>query len=87
MELIREEQVDIVIDLYEAELQYPVISTIVTHEKGQDLSTFVSMMLTDIEGFNMGMEFSPKSLHGLSHREIGDHSDAISLLFEAPEPR
>ena len=37
-------------------------------------------------GFNMGMEFSPKNLHGLSHREIGDHSDAISLLFEAPEP-
>ena len=34
----------------------------------------------------MGMEFSPKNLHGLSHREIGDHSDAISLLFEAPEP-
>ncbi len=86
MELIRNEKVDIVIDLHEAELQYPVISTIVTHEKGQDLSTFVSMMLTDMEGFNMGMEFSPKSLHGLSHREIGDYSGAISLLFEAPEP-
>ena len=86
MELIRKENVDIVIDLHEAELQYPVISTIVTHEDGQDLATFVSMMLTDLEGFKMGMEFSPKSLHGLSHREIGDFSDAISLLFEAPEP-
>jgi hypothetical protein len=86
MELIRKEKVDIFIDLHEAELQYPVISTIVTHEKGQELATFVSMMLTDTEGFNMGMEFSPKNLHGLSHREIGDFSDAISLLFEAPEP-
>ena len=86
MELIRKEKVDIFIDLHEAELQYPVISTIVTHEDGQELATFVSMMLTDMEGFNMGTEFSPKNLHGLSHREVGDYSDAISLLFEAPEP-
>ncbi|MEK6756945.1 MAG: succinylglutamate desuccinylase/aspartoacylase family protein [Bacteroidota bacterium] len=86
METIRKEKVDIVIDLHEAELQYPVISTIVAHEKGQELATFVSMTLTDMEGFKMGMEFSPKNLHGLSHREIGDYSDAISLLFEAPEP-
>jgi hypothetical protein len=86
MELIRKEKVDIFIDLHEAELQYPVISTIVTHESGQELATFVSMMLVDFEGFNMGTEFSPKNLHGLSHREVGDHSDAISLLFEAPEP-
>lgn len=86
MELIRKEKVDIFIDLHEAELQYPVISTIVTHEDGQELATFVLMMLTDMEGFNMGTEFSPKNLHGLSHREVGDYSDAISLLFEAPEP-
>jgi hypothetical protein len=86
MELIRQENVDIYIDLHEAELQYPVISTIVAHDKGEDLAAFVSMMLTDMEGFGMGMEYSPKSLHGLSHREVGDYSDAVSLLFEAPEP-
>jgi hypothetical protein len=86
MELIRKEKVDVFIDLHEAELQYPVISTIVSHESGLELATFVSMLLTDQEGFNMGMEYSPKNLHGLSHREVGDFSDAISLLFEAPEP-
>ena len=86
MEMIRKEKVDIVIDLHEAELQYPVINTIVAHEKGEELATMISMTLTDMEGFKMGVEFSPKNLHGLSHREIGDHSDAISLLFEAPEP-
>ncbi len=86
MEMIRKEKVDVVIDLHEAELQYPVINTIVTHEKGQDLATLVSMMIADMEGFSLGTEFSPKTLHGLSHREIGDYSDAISLLFEAPEP-
>jgi hypothetical protein len=86
MELIKREKVDIAIDLHEAELQYPVISTIVTHQRGQDMASMVSMMLTDMEGFKIGTEFSPRTLHGLSHREIGDHSPAVSLLFEAPEP-
>jgi len=86
MELIKREKVDIEIDLHEAELQYPVINTIVTHQRGQDMATMVSMTLTDMEGFKIGTEFSPRTLHGLSHREVGDHSNAISLLFEAPEP-
>jgi predicted deacylase len=85
-QLIRQEQVDIVIDLHEAELQYPVISTIVAHEKGQDLAALASMVISGTEGFNIGMEYSPPALHGLSHREIGDHTQAISLLLEAPEP-
>jgi len=86
MELIRREKVDVAIDLHEAELQYPVINTIVTHQKGQEFATMVSMTLSDLEGFKIGTEFSPVNLHGLSHREIGDHSQAVSLLFEAPEP-
>ncbi len=85
MELIRQEGVDVFIDLHEAELQYPVISTIVAHDRGEELAAYVSMMLSDME-FNIGMEYSPPTLHGLSHREVGDFSDAASLLFEAPEP-
>ena len=85
-QLIRKEKVDIVIDLHEAELQYPVISTIVAHEKGQDLAALASMMISGTAGFSIGMEYSPPALHGLSHREIGDHTQAISLLLEAPEP-
>jgi len=84
-QLIKEEKVDIVIDLHEAELQYPVISTIVAHQKGQDLAALASMMIS-AEEFNIGMENSPKALRGLSHREIGDNTGAISLLFETPEP-
>ncbi len=86
IEMIRREGVDILVDLHEAELQYPVISTIVAHERGRELATITSMMLSDNEGFTIGTEFSPKNLHGLSHREVGDFSNAISLLVEAPEP-
>ena len=35
IKLIDAEKIDIVIDLHEAELQYPVISAIVAHQKGQ----------------------------------------------------
>lgn len=86
IQLIREENIAIAIDLHEAELQYPVISTIVAHDKGQDLAAMSSMMISGMEGFDIGMENSPYALRGLSHREIGDHTDAISLLLEAPEP-
>jgi len=86
IQLIKKENVDIAIDLHEAELQYPVISTIVAHQNGQDLAAMASMMISGTEGFDIGMENSPQALHGLSHREIGDHTEAISLLLEAPEP-
>ena len=86
IELIRREKVDIAIDFHEAELQYPVISTIVAHEKGADLAAAASMFISSVEGFAIGVENSPKALRGLSHREIGDATGAISLLLEAPEP-
>jgi hypothetical protein len=85
-ELIRREKIDIEIDLHEAELQYPVISTIVAHQKGGDLAAMASMVISSNDGFAIGIESSPPALRGLSHREIGDHTDAISLLLEAPEP-
>jgi len=87
MELIKQEEVGLFIDLHEAELEYPVISTIVAHQNAQEVAAMASMMLTAFEFKRpIGMEFSPPSLHGLSHREVGDHSDALSLLFESPEP-
>ena len=86
IKLIDAEKIDIVIDLHEAELQYPVISAIVAHQKGADLAAMASMMISGSEGFEIGVEYSPEALHGLSHREIGDHTGAISLLLEAPEP-
>jgi hypothetical protein len=44
------------------------------------------MFISSMEGFAIGVENSPKALRGLSHREIGDATEAMSLLLEAPEP-
>lgn len=85
--VIEAEKVDLFIDYHEAELEYPVISTIVAHEKATSVACMAAMVLSD-EEFNrpIGMEYSPKALHGLSHREVGDHTEAASLLFETPQP-
>jgi len=83
--LINQEGVELFIDLHTAELEYSVNNCIVTHERGQDIASMAAMTLT-FEQFEypIGVEFSPPALRGLSHREVGDHTDAISLLFEAP---
>lgn len=87
MRLIEAGGVDMTLDFHEAELEYTVENTIVVHEKGQAVGAMVSMMLTS-QTFDVpvGMEFSPVALHGLSHREVGDYSDAASYLVEVAEP-
>ncbi len=87
MEMIRNEGIDYTLDYHEAELEYSVENTLVAHDKGFDVASMVSMTLT-AETFDvpMGMEFSPAALRGLSHRDIGDHSDATSFLVEVAEP-
>ena len=85
--VIEEEEVDLFIDYHEAELEYPVISTIVAHQEAANFACMTSMILTAGEFRRpIGMEYSPKTLHGLSHREVGDHTRAVSVLFETPEP-
>jgi len=87
MRLIEQEGVNFTIDFHEAELEYAVENTIVVHQKGEGVAALTSMMLTaGVFDVAIGMEKSPVALHGLSHREIGDHSDAVSYLFEVAEP-
>lgn len=87
MQMINTEGVNLTIDFHEAELEYAVENTIVTHQNGYEVAAMTSMMLTS-QTFDVpiGMEFSPVALHGLSHREIGDHSNAVPYLIEVAEP-
>ena len=85
VELIRREHVDLGIDLHEAAPEYPVLNTIVTHEKAQDLGALVKMNM-EAQGITIGLEASPKNLHGLSHREWGDHTSAWAALMETTQP-
>lgn len=85
MQIVREEKVDWVVDCHGAELLYPVTNCIVTPSSGAAIAQFAAINLTASE-FEVHVEPSPPKFHGLSHREIGDHSDAIPFLLESPDP-
>jgi predicted deacylase len=84
-ELIRREKIDMTIDVHEASLGYPVVSTYVCHQRADEMCMMASMVLS-AEQFPMKTETSPKSLRGLTHREIGDFTDSFAVLMETPEP-
>ncbi len=84
-ELIRREKIDMTIDVHEASLGYPVVSTYVCHQRAEEMCMMASMVLSG-SLFPMKTETSPKSLRGLTHREVGDFTPSFAVLMETPEP-
>lgn len=84
-ELVKKEKVNLVIDLHEASPEYPVINAVVAHEKAMPLASAVVMNL-DLRGIKIGLEPSPQNLRGLTHRELGDHTEALAVLMETTNP-
>lgn len=85
-QLVKKEKVDITIDMHEAEPMYPVINTIVAHPRAMDIAVLAAMELSAFEGIAIGTEISPENLRGLSHRELGDHTETLSLILETCNP-
>ena len=85
MELIREEKVDLGIDLHESAPEYPVINAIVFHDASAELAAMAQMSLQS-EGLEFRLEASPPNLRGLSHREWGDTAGIKAVLIETPNP-
>jgi hypothetical protein len=79
--LVREERVDVVVDLHEASPEYPVVNAIVAHERAMPVASAAVLNL-EFDDITIGLEPSPKNLRGLSHREIGDATGAMSMLCE-----
>ena len=86
MQIMREEKVDMAIDVHGAETMFPVTNCIVAPEKSIRIATMTSLTVKAREGFDNHVEPSPSGFRGLSHREIGDHSDTMPFLLEAPLP-
>lgn len=85
MELIRQEEIDLSIDLHEASPEYPVINAMVAHEDAMDLAVEAALFL-EFEGIQIAVEPSPANLRGLSHREWGDATDTKAILIESANP-
>ncbi len=86
MELLRNHKVDLAIDLHGAETMFPVTNCIVAPEKSMRIATLAALTVKAVEGFESHVESSPEKFRGLSHREIGDYSDTLPFLLEAPIP-
>lgn len=84
-EIIRTEKVDLVFDLHEAYPEYPVVNVLVAHERAMEIATMASLEL-QMRGIKVNLMVSPKNLHGLTHREIGDHTTALAVLAETANP-
>ncbi|MFA6621671.1 MAG: succinylglutamate desuccinylase/aspartoacylase family protein [Candidatus Caldatribacteriota bacterium] len=81
MELIRQEECDLSIDLHEASPEYPVINAIVAHEDAADMASMAILDL-QMENLEYNLEISPPSFRGLTHREWGDYSETLAILME-----
>jgi predicted deacylase len=86
MQIMKNESVDIAIDIHGAETMFPVTNCIVAPQKSMRIALMTSLTVKAMEGFDNHVEPSPSGFRGLSHREIGDYSDALPFLLEAPIP-
>ncbi len=85
MEIIWEEDVDVVIDIHEARPINPIVNCILAHPNAMEVASMAVMELGAID-VPIRLEPSPERLRGITHREIGDHSDAQPFILEAPNP-
>jgi hypothetical protein len=83
--LAARERVDLAIDLHEASPEYPVVNTMVAHERAMDVAALADVALQE-QDVAIGLEASPRNLHGLSHREWGDSTAAFAILAETTNP-
>jgi hypothetical protein len=75
----------VVIDLHEAQPEYPVINMMVAHENAFEIAATATAMM-QARGVPISLSASPRNLHGLSHREFGDHAGAQAMLTETANP-
>jgi len=98
LELIRKEAVDFNLDMHESDTPRTLTDSqgniyeggrlaymLVCHQRGLEIGAFSVMEMEDM-GIPMKLEESSVEFRGLSHREIGDHSNSISFLSESPNP-
>jgi hypothetical protein len=78
-------QADVVFDLHETRPEGTLPNVIVAHERAFETAAYAVEFLK-AAGLPVRFERSPPNLHGLSHREFGDHTPTRAILAETPNP-
>jgi hypothetical protein len=84
-QLILAQNITMTIDIHEASPEYPVTNAMVIHDRAMHLAANVVLGL-EMEDIVIGLEPSPVTLRGLSHRELGDATNTFSILLESANP-
>jgi len=77
--------IDMEIDMHESSPEYAVNNATVAHERAMTIAS-EGVLDLQLEGISMSLEPSPVSLHGLTHRELGDFTNTYALLMETGNP-
>jgi hypothetical protein len=85
MRLLIDEDIDIAIDMHEAEPSSNIAWTIVSNPKNVQVGALAVLDLEE-KGITMHLEVSPLNMDGLSHKEWGDRTKALSFLIETANP-
>jgi len=86
MRLLETERVDVAFDYHEADLGGRLANMMVAHPKNIGLAAAAVMDVEMDHGLAMKLEPSNLAFRGLSHREWGSGSHAMSFLTESPHP-
>jgi len=85
MRLLINEQIDIAIDLHEAQPGSDLAWSIVANPKNVHIAALAVIDL-DEKSIPMHLDKSPSNMDGLSHKEWGDRTGALSFLIETVNP-
>lgn len=78
-------EIDMEIDMHESSPEYAVNNATVAHERAMTIAS-EGVLDLQLAGISMSLEPSPVTLHGLTHRELGDFTNTYALLMEVGNP-
>lgn len=84
-QLLIEENVDVAFDLHEATVGSRLENTLVAHNRAMDVAVLAILDLS-AQGLHINLEPSREEFRGLTHREWGDHTQALAFLTETGNP-
>jgi hypothetical protein len=84
-QVMLDEGVILQVDLHEAPIEYPFINAVGAHERARELAAMAVFTLQSL-GLKYSLELSPPRFHGLTYRELGDFTPALTLLMETANP-
>jgi hypothetical protein len=83
--LIDQEQVNLVMDMHEGSPEFRYLNYTMYHERAKNVAADMAFEM-QLAGLEMNIELSGPASLGLSHRSLGDNTNALVTLMETYNP-